>query len=155
MDALFNQCFFHALKCKVKKSDLPLLTSTFLRSHMFSCWYVVRFACWVLVFQTVEIKCEYLGWSFWLKSKTQSFYKVIWDYAHFLLWCKDGPDQDMHLVANWSWLTLVSGLLSHLNGCLPTHRNVSTSFTHHVLFSSVFEVVLSLICISAVKKLLA
>ncbi|NXT19121.1 EIF2D factor, partial [Syrrhaptes paradoxus] len=40
MDALFNQCFFHALKFKVKKSDLPLLTSTFLRSHMFSCWYV-------------------------------------------------------------------------------------------------------------------
>ncbi|KAM6333392.1 eukaryotic translation initiation factor 2D isoform 2-T2 [Alca torda] len=37
MDALFNQCFFHALKCKVKKSDLPLLTSTFLRTHMFSC----------------------------------------------------------------------------------------------------------------------
>ncbi|KFP08939.1 Eukaryotic translation initiation factor 2D, partial [Egretta garzetta] len=37
MDALFSQCFFHALKCKVKKSDLPLLTSTFLRSHMFSC----------------------------------------------------------------------------------------------------------------------
>ncbi|NWH76888.1 EIF2D factor, partial [Piaya cayana] len=37
MDALFNQCFFHALKCKVKKSDLPLLTSAFLRSHMFSC----------------------------------------------------------------------------------------------------------------------
>ncbi|XP_009988123.1 PREDICTED: LOW QUALITY PROTEIN: eukaryotic translation initiation factor 2D-like, partial [Tauraco erythrolophus] len=37
MDASFNQCFFHALKCKVKKSDLPLLTSTFLRSHMFSC----------------------------------------------------------------------------------------------------------------------
>lgn len=37
MDVLFNQCFFHALKCKVKKSDLPLLTSTFLRSHMFSC----------------------------------------------------------------------------------------------------------------------
>ncbi|XP_074971731.1 eukaryotic translation initiation factor 2D isoform X2 [Phalacrocorax aristotelis] len=37
MDALFNQCFLHALKCKVKKSDLPLLTSTFLRSHMFPC----------------------------------------------------------------------------------------------------------------------
>ncbi|NXF98913.1 EIF2D factor, partial [Sakesphorus luctuosus] len=37
MDALFSQCFFHALKCKVKKADLPLLTSTFLRSHMFSC----------------------------------------------------------------------------------------------------------------------
>ncbi|NWI59173.1 EIF2D factor, partial [Calyptomena viridis] len=37
MDALLTQCFFHALKCKVKKSELPLLTSTFLRSHMFSC----------------------------------------------------------------------------------------------------------------------
>ncbi|KAF4803975.1 Eukaryotic translation initiation factor 2D [Turdus rufiventris] len=37
MDALFHQCFFHALKCKVKKSDLPLLTSTFLGSHMVSC----------------------------------------------------------------------------------------------------------------------
>ncbi|XP_054032503.1 eukaryotic translation initiation factor 2D [Dryobates pubescens] len=37
MDALLNQCFFHALKCKVRKSELPLLTSTFLRSHMFSC----------------------------------------------------------------------------------------------------------------------
>uniref|UniRef100_A0A8C9NC90 Eukaryotic translation initiation factor 2D n=1 Tax=Serinus canaria TaxID=9135 RepID=A0A8C9NC90_SERCA len=37
MDALFNQCFFHALKCRVKKSDLPLLTSTFLGSHMVSC----------------------------------------------------------------------------------------------------------------------
>uniref|UniRef100_A0A8B9T4J4 Eukaryotic translation initiation factor 2D n=1 Tax=Anas platyrhynchos TaxID=8839 RepID=A0A8B9T4J4_ANAPL len=37
MDALLSQCFFHALKCKVKKSDLPLLTSTFLRSHMFPC----------------------------------------------------------------------------------------------------------------------
>uniref|UniRef100_A0A7M4FW56 Eukaryotic translation initiation factor 2D n=1 Tax=Crocodylus porosus TaxID=8502 RepID=A0A7M4FW56_CROPO len=37
MDELFQQCFFHALKCKVKKSELPLLTSTFLRNHMFSC----------------------------------------------------------------------------------------------------------------------
>ncbi|KFV64827.1 Eukaryotic translation initiation factor 2D, partial [Dryobates pubescens] len=37
MDALLNQCFFHALKCKVRKSELPLLTSSFLRSHMFSC----------------------------------------------------------------------------------------------------------------------
>ncbi|XP_068015731.1 eukaryotic translation initiation factor 2D [Melanerpes formicivorus] len=37
MDALLSQCFFHALKCKVRKSELPLLTSTFLRSHMFSC----------------------------------------------------------------------------------------------------------------------
>ncbi|XP_058499972.1 eukaryotic translation initiation factor 2D isoform X1 [Solea solea] len=37
MDALLVQCFLHALKSKVKKSDLPLLTSTFLRIHMFSC----------------------------------------------------------------------------------------------------------------------
>lgn len=38
MDALLLQCFLHALKIKVKKSELPLLTSTFLRNHMFSCW---------------------------------------------------------------------------------------------------------------------
>ncbi|KAM4048406.1 eukaryotic translation initiation factor 2D [Anomaloglossus baeobatrachus] len=37
MDSLLNQCFFHALRHKVKKSDLPLLTSTFLRNHLFSC----------------------------------------------------------------------------------------------------------------------
>ncbi|KAG7228210.1 hypothetical protein INR49_013373 [Caranx melampygus] len=37
MDALLVQCFLHALKSKVKKSELPLLTSTFLRNHMFSC----------------------------------------------------------------------------------------------------------------------
>ncbi|KAM9786213.1 eukaryotic translation initiation factor 2D [Neosynchiropus ocellatus] len=37
MDALLLQCFLHALKCKLKKSELPLLTSTFLRNHMFSC----------------------------------------------------------------------------------------------------------------------
>uniref|UniRef100_A0A671XDN3 Eukaryotic translation initiation factor 2D n=1 Tax=Sparus aurata TaxID=8175 RepID=A0A671XDN3_SPAAU len=37
MDALLFQCFLHALKSKVKKSELPLLTSTFLRNHMFSC----------------------------------------------------------------------------------------------------------------------
>ncbi|XP_067388019.1 eukaryotic translation initiation factor 2D isoform X1 [Emydura macquarii macquarii] len=37
MDQLLHQCFLHALKCKVKKSELPLLTSTFLRNHMFSC----------------------------------------------------------------------------------------------------------------------
>ncbi|XP_044142231.1 eukaryotic translation initiation factor 2D [Bufo gargarizans] len=37
MDNLLNQCFFHALKFKVKKSDLPLLTSTFLRNYLFSC----------------------------------------------------------------------------------------------------------------------
>lgn len=37
MDRLLHQCFFHALKCKVKKSELPLLTSTFLRNYMFTC----------------------------------------------------------------------------------------------------------------------
>ncbi|XP_067096201.1 eukaryotic translation initiation factor 2D isoform X1 [Osmerus mordax] len=37
MDALLLQCFLHALKSKVKKSELPLLTSTFLRIHMVSC----------------------------------------------------------------------------------------------------------------------
>ncbi|XP_073443351.1 eukaryotic translation initiation factor 2D isoform X3 [Dendrobates tinctorius] len=37
MDNLLNKCFFHALRYKVKKSDLPLLTSTFLRNHLFSC----------------------------------------------------------------------------------------------------------------------
>lgn len=37
MDELLLQCFLHALKTKVKKSELPLLTSTFLRNHMVSC----------------------------------------------------------------------------------------------------------------------
>uniref|UniRef100_A0A3Q3XFM1 Eukaryotic translation initiation factor 2D n=1 Tax=Mola mola TaxID=94237 RepID=A0A3Q3XFM1_MOLML len=37
MDTLLLQCFLHALKSKVKKSELPLLTSTFLRNHMVSC----------------------------------------------------------------------------------------------------------------------
>ncbi|XP_028265867.1 eukaryotic translation initiation factor 2D [Parambassis ranga] len=37
MDALLMRCFLHALKSKVKKSELPLLTSTFLRNHMFTC----------------------------------------------------------------------------------------------------------------------
>lgn len=39
MDELLQRCFLHALKCQVKKADLPLLTSTLLGSHMFSCWY--------------------------------------------------------------------------------------------------------------------
>lgn len=39
MDSLLFQCFLHALKSKVKKSELPLLTGTFLRKHMASCWY--------------------------------------------------------------------------------------------------------------------
>ncbi|XP_043820469.1 eukaryotic translation initiation factor 2D [Dromiciops gliroides] len=37
MDELLLRCFFHALKCRVTKADLPLLTSTFLGSHMYSC----------------------------------------------------------------------------------------------------------------------
>ncbi|XP_016830506.1 eukaryotic translation initiation factor 2D isoform X7 [Cricetulus griseus] len=37
MDELLHQCFLHALKSRVKKADLPLLTSTLLGSHMFSC----------------------------------------------------------------------------------------------------------------------
>ncbi|XP_074178500.1 eukaryotic translation initiation factor 2D isoform X2 [Rhinolophus sinicus] len=37
MDALLQQCFLHALKVRIKKADLPLLTSTLLGSHMFSC----------------------------------------------------------------------------------------------------------------------
>ncbi|XP_066481507.1 eukaryotic translation initiation factor 2D [Tiliqua scincoides] len=37
MDLLLHQSFFHALKYKVKKSELPLLTSTFLRNYMFTC----------------------------------------------------------------------------------------------------------------------
>ncbi|XP_033618118.1 eukaryotic translation initiation factor 2D isoform X3 [Fukomys damarensis] len=37
MDGLLRQCFLHALKCRVRKADLPLLTSTLLGSHMFSC----------------------------------------------------------------------------------------------------------------------
>lgn len=37
MDELLQQCFLHALKCRIQKADLPLLTSTLLGSHMFSC----------------------------------------------------------------------------------------------------------------------
>uniref|UniRef100_A0A8C1RWA2 Eukaryotic translation initiation factor 2D n=1 Tax=Cyprinus carpio TaxID=7962 RepID=A0A8C1RWA2_CYPCA len=37
MDELLLQCFLHALKTKVKKSQLPLLTSNFLRHHMVPC----------------------------------------------------------------------------------------------------------------------
>nr|KAF6290564.1 eukaryotic translation initiation factor 2D [Myotis myotis] len=40
MDELLQQCFLHALKCRIKKTDLPLLTSTFLGSHVFSCCLV-------------------------------------------------------------------------------------------------------------------
>ena len=39
MDELLQRCFLHALKCYIRKADLPLLTSTLLGSHMFSCWY--------------------------------------------------------------------------------------------------------------------
>nr|XP_020752225.1 eukaryotic translation initiation factor 2D isoform X1 [Odocoileus virginianus texanus] len=37
MDELLQRCFLHALKSCVRKADLPLLTSTLLGSHMFSC----------------------------------------------------------------------------------------------------------------------
>ncbi|XP_059796549.1 eukaryotic translation initiation factor 2D isoform X1 [Balaenoptera ricei] len=37
MDELLQRCFLRALKYRVKKADLPLLTSTLLGSHMFSC----------------------------------------------------------------------------------------------------------------------
>ncbi|XP_048213308.1 eukaryotic translation initiation factor 2D isoform X2 [Perognathus longimembris pacificus] len=37
MDELLEQCFLQALKCRVRKADLPLLSSTLLGSHMFSC----------------------------------------------------------------------------------------------------------------------
>ncbi|XP_017915582.1 PREDICTED: eukaryotic translation initiation factor 2D isoform X1 [Capra hircus] len=37
MDELLQRCFLQALKCCVRKADLPLLTSTLLGSHMFSC----------------------------------------------------------------------------------------------------------------------
>ncbi|XP_040841501.1 eukaryotic translation initiation factor 2D isoform X2 [Ochotona curzoniae] len=37
MDELLQRCFLHALKCRVQKADLPLLSSTLLGSHMFSC----------------------------------------------------------------------------------------------------------------------
>uniref|UniRef100_G3UFJ9 Eukaryotic translation initiation factor 2D n=1 Tax=Loxodonta africana TaxID=9785 RepID=G3UFJ9_LOXAF len=37
MDELLQRCFLHALKSRVRKADLPLLASTFLGSHMFSC----------------------------------------------------------------------------------------------------------------------
>ncbi|XP_078098334.1 eukaryotic translation initiation factor 2D isoform X2 [Mustelus asterias] len=37
MDELLLQCFLHALKFKVKKADLPLLTSTFLKVHVYPC----------------------------------------------------------------------------------------------------------------------
>ncbi|XP_072030965.1 eukaryotic translation initiation factor 2D-like [Amphiura filiformis] len=37
MDRLLYQCLLHSLKCKVKKSDLPLLTSTFYKNHILPC----------------------------------------------------------------------------------------------------------------------
>ena len=46
MDELVQRCFLHALKCQVRKADLPLLTSTFLGSHMLSCWYGRRGGGW-------------------------------------------------------------------------------------------------------------
>lgn len=38
MDELLNECFYMAIKSSVKKEDLPMLTSTFYRSHMMPLW---------------------------------------------------------------------------------------------------------------------
>lgn len=48
----------------------------------------------------------------------------------------------MRLAANWSWLVCLG--CSHSNGCLPAPRSSSAGFTHLVLFTSLFEVILSL-----------
>ena len=39
MDDLLVECFCIAIKSKVKKEDLPMLTSTFYRSHMMPLWW--------------------------------------------------------------------------------------------------------------------
>lgn len=38
MDDLLNECFFVAVKTSISKDDLPMLTSTFYRSHMMPLW---------------------------------------------------------------------------------------------------------------------
>ena len=40
MDELLYECFRCAVKHKVTKSELPLLTSTFYSKHLLPCWYV-------------------------------------------------------------------------------------------------------------------
>lgn len=38
MDDLLCECFYMAIKSSIKKDDLPVLTSTFYRSHMMPLW---------------------------------------------------------------------------------------------------------------------
>ena len=38
MDDLLSECFYMAIKSSIKKEDLPVLTSTFYRSHMMPLW---------------------------------------------------------------------------------------------------------------------
>ena len=38
MDALLDVCFLSAIKSKVKKADLPILTSKFYKDFMQPCW---------------------------------------------------------------------------------------------------------------------
>ena len=38
MDGLLCECFYMAIKSSIKKDDLPVLTSTFYRSHMMPLW---------------------------------------------------------------------------------------------------------------------
>ena len=35
---LLRECFYMAIKSSIKKDDLPVLTSTFYRSHMMPLW---------------------------------------------------------------------------------------------------------------------
>ena len=38
MDGLLSECFYMAIKTSISKDDLPVLTSTFYRSHMMPLW---------------------------------------------------------------------------------------------------------------------
>ena len=38
MDDLLSECFYMAIKSSIKKEDMPVLTSTFYRSHMMPLW---------------------------------------------------------------------------------------------------------------------
>ena len=38
MDDLLYECFYTAIRSSIKKDDLPVLTSTFYRSHMMPLW---------------------------------------------------------------------------------------------------------------------
>uniref|UniRef100_A0A8D0A2T6 Eukaryotic translation initiation factor 2D n=1 Tax=Sander lucioperca TaxID=283035 RepID=A0A8D0A2T6_SANLU len=69
MDALLLQCFLHALKSKVKKTDLPLLTSTFLRNHMFEELH--------LVLKTSSIKRYFRCPFYTLKELTKGVESIV------------------------------------------------------------------------------